>query len=327
MMDKNIPYSHRGGVMKRLLRSIYVITMIAFTTSIATTLWAAQSTKPNEAVATPRTAPKIKKLIKPMPAGTMQAVTPKPDLQVGVIKVLPQNPGEGQEVTFEGNVMNYGIGAAPNPVVVMTVAGPAGTTFPTFRKEFNVTLTKNQGVTFVQKFTVPKQGNYTCTFRLDPARMIAETNDNNNQKNWTFGVHALPDLIVCVSNGKRPPVGGKREIKAVVKNIGHVTSNHLAETKLRFYIKNKGTQLYDIPPLSPGQSHIITRNHSWGTSGTKTITAKIIHSYNEISSQNNEAAGSYFVRLPHHDKYGAAPQVKCSTNVNFNSWAQCDSQY
>ena len=120
---------------------------------------------------------------------------PKPDLQVGVVKVTPQHPGEGNLVTFEGNVMNYGQGPAANPVVTLAVAGPAGVSFPVFRQQFNVTLNKNQGVTFVKKFKAAKPGNYTCTFSLDPARMIAETDDNNNVKQLTFKADALPDFI------------------------------------------------------------------------------------------------------------------------------------
>lgn len=251
----------------------------------------------------------------------------KPDLQVGVIKVSPQNPGEGQTVTFKGNVMNYGVAPAQNPVVTLTVDRPAGLTRKTFRKQFNLSLQKNQGVTFVQKFKVPKQGNYTATFRLDPARMIAETNDNNNSKTWTFGVHALPDLIVCISNGKRPPVGRNREIRAVVKNIGSGNTDGVASLKLRFYVEKKGRKTYNIPPLASGKSHTIKRNHKWGGSGTKTISAKVLYVKNETNKRNNEVKGSYFVRLPHHDKYSAAPKIKCSTNKNYNSWEQFENQY
>jgi hypothetical protein len=246
---------------------------------------------------------------------------PKPDLQVGVVKVTPQHPGEGKLVTFEGNVMNYGQGPAANPVVTLKVAGPAGVSFPVFRQQFNVTLNKNQGVTFVKKFKAAKPGNYKCTFTLDPARMIAETNDNNNVKQLTFKADALPDFIVCISNGKRPPVGGKRDIQAVVKNIG--SGNGADYIKLRFYVEGKGTQTFDLLPINAGDSRKVTRSAKWSTAGTKTITAKIIYTKSEINKNNNEVHGSYFVRLPHHDKYSAAPKIKCSNNKTFNDWSQC----
>jgi len=303
--------------MNRLQRLVCFFAAIAFTAMLA---------GPLSAKTLKRTTPGATTPVKPMPAATRNAdVKAKtlPDLQVGVIKIMPQHPGEGQTVTFEGNIMNYGLGSARNPVVILTVAGPSGVSFPLFRKQFNVTLGKNQGVTLVQKFKVPKFGSYACTFTLDPARMIAETNDNNNMKKLTFGVDPLPDLVVCISNGKRPPVGGKREIKAVVKNIGN--GNCADYVKLQFYVEGKGTQVYDLLPINAGDAREVTRNHKWSTSGTKTITAKVIYTKHESHKSNNEVQGSFFVRLPHHDKYSAAPPVKCSNNRNFNSWEQCDS--
>jgi hypothetical protein len=251
----------------------------------------------------------------------------KPDLQVGAIKVTPQNPGEGSTVTFKGNVMNYGNAPAHNPVAFLRVKRPGGLPDKTFRQEMGVTLQKNQGVTFVQNFPVPKAGNYTCKFSLDPAHMIDELDDGNNDKDWTFGVHGLPDLIVCIDNGKRPPVGGKRDIHAVVKNIGSGNVSGMGQTKLRFYVKQKGTKTYDIPPLAVGASHRITRRHSWGLSGTKKISAKVLYNRNEVNTQNNGVEGSYFVRLPHHDTYSVAPKVKCSTGENFNSWEEFERRY
>ncbi len=311
--------------MKRIIRPSTLATVFACIALIAVSSWAGAPRKVKPAIPPPPN---------PRPAGTVGTLQPillKADLQVGVISVTPQNPGEGQEVTFTGNVMNYGAGAAPKPAVTLTVAAPSGVTFPIFRQEFNVTLQKNQGITFVQKFRVPKQGNYTCKFTLDPAHMIAETDEGNNEKCSAFRVHALPDLIVCISNGKRPPVGGSRDIYAVVKNIGNAATNHLAELKLRFYVEGKGTTYHDIPVLSSGSatvvSYKVTRNHRWSTSGTKTITAEVVYNMDEINSHNNRVSGSYFVRLPHHDVYSAAPAVKCSTGASFNSWEQCDSQY
>lgn len=251
----------------------------------------------------------------------------QPDLQVGVIKVTPQNPGEGQTVRFEGNVMNYGNASAQNPVAVLRLKRPGGLADKIYRQEMNVTLQKNQGVTFVQNFPVPKAGNYTGKFSVDPADMIPETNNNNNKKDYTFGVHGLPDLIVCIDNSKRPPVGGKRDIRAVVINSGTGNVSGMSQTKLRFYVKKKGTKTYNIPPLAAGASHPIKRRHSWGTAGTKKISAKIIYNKNEVNGGNNQVQGSYFVRLPHHDTYSAASRIKCSTGEKFYSWEKVEQRY
>ena len=162
--------------MKRIMRLATFATVGICITLIAVSSWAGAPRKVKPAIPPPPN---------PLPlgtVGTMQPLLPKADLQVGVVSVTPQNPGEGQEVTFTGNVMNYGAGAALKPVVTLTVAAPSGVPFPIFRKEFNVTLQRNQGITFVQKFRVPKQGNYTCKFTLDPAHMIAETDEGTTQK-------------------------------------------------------------------------------------------------------------------------------------------------
>lgn len=306
--------------MKPLRCSVLMSIGIAFMLIISNALWAESSKRTKGSVQGQPHLSIKKDKVKPV-------LPEKADLQVGVIKISPQSPGEMQMVKFEGNIMNYGVGPAQNPVAVLTVAGPAGVNIPLYKKEFNVTLNKNQGITLVKKFIVPKQGSYTCTFGLDPNNLIAETNNNNNIKTWTFGVHALPDLIVCISNGKRPPVFRKRDIHAVVKNIGNRHNDAVAGIKLEFYVEGKGTTTYDIPPLDPGGEHRITRNHKWSTSGTKTIRAKVIYTKNEINRNNNEVSGSYFVRLPHHDKYGYGPLVKCSTTKGFGSWEECDNQY
>ncbi len=300
--------------MIRFERLALIACIIACIVMAAHLLWAQPAAAAGDAI-------KINPRVPGRMADPDQFTLPKPDLQVGVIKVTPNHPGEGKMVTFEGNVMNYGDGPASNPVATLSVTGPAGVSFPVFRQQFNVTLEKNHGVTFVKKFKAVKPGNYTCTFKLDPARMITETNDNNNVKQLTFMADALPDLIVCISNGKRPPVGRRREIKAVVKNIG--SGNCADYIKLRLYVEGKGTETYDLLPINAGDSRTVTRTAKWSTSGTKTITAKIIYPKSEIKKNNNEARGSYFVRLPHHDKYSAAPKIKCSNNKTFNTWEQC----
>jgi hypothetical protein len=314
--------------MIRLKRLVWFLAALACTAMLAGPLSAQTPKRTDAPVTVNRTLPSAKPQVNPLPPGAGGAAPRAkalPDLQVGVIKVSPEHPGEGQTVTFEGNIMNYGAGPAPNPVVILTVTGPSGVSFPLYRKQFNVTLGRNQGVTLVQKFKVPKFGTYSCTFTLDPARMIAETDDSNNMKKMSFDVDALPDLVVCISNGKRPPVGGEREIRAVVKNIGN--GNSANYMKLQLYVEGKGTKTYELLPINAGDSRERTRKCKWSTSGTKTITAKVIYPNKESNKSNNQVQGSFFVRLPHHDKYSAAPKIKCSDNRTFNDWEQCNSMH
>jgi subtilase family serine protease len=312
--------NQKGRQMNRLQRLVWMMAMMACTVIAANPLCAQTLTAASAQVKAKTKTPVVKNAASPLPPGPdnpQPGGGALPDLQIGVIKITPTHPGENQTVTFEGNVMNYGAGSATNPVAMLTVDSPAGVHIHPAREQF-VTLGKNQGVTMVHKFKVPLPGSYTCTFTLDPGRTIAETDETNNVKKLTFNVDALPDLVVCISNGKRPPVGGEREIDAVVKNIGH--EGCADYIKLRLYVEEKGAQVYDLLPIAKGDSRKVTRKCSWSTSGTKKITAKII--YPKI---NNEVQGSYFVRLPHHDQYSTAPQVKCSNNRSFNSWEECDN--
>ncbi len=251
----------------------------------------------------------------------------KPDLQVGSIKLIPQNPGERQTVKFEGKVTNYGENPVEKPVVTLKVKRSTGLTIRTFTKEFDITLVKNQGITYVKEFRAPRPGNYSVTFIADATNAVDEMNENNNEKDKTFVVRPLPDLIVCIDNGKRPPVGGKREIRMVITNIGNerTSINPASGIQLRSYVEKKGVKMYDIPPLAKGESYTIKRDHRWGLAGTKTVSAKIIYPGDERNSRNNEVSGSYFVRLPHHDRYGIAPRVKCSTGETFGSWEKYEN--
>lgn len=46
-----------------------------------------------------------------------------------------------------------------------------------------------------------------------------------------------------------------------------------------------------------------------------------------VSIPGNQVTGSYFVWLPHHNKYGAAFKVKCSTGKNFHGWDDYENPY
>ncbi|MHB8093840.1 MAG: hypothetical protein ACYDH0_02770 [Candidatus Aminicenantales bacterium] len=80
-------------------------------------------------------------------------------------------------------------------------------------------------------------------------------------------------LRVCVSNGKNPPVYGNRDIHAWITNEGQYNISGL---KLYFAVEGKGTETYDIPDLLPNRTWKKTRNLSWSSSGTKTITAMVL---------------------------------------------------
>jgi len=247
----------------------------------------------------------------------------KPDLESGTMKVSPRDSGvigENQRVVYTAEIKNTGEVPIQNPTVKMILDRPGNEPTTEITKTMDVTIGKNQKATFNKGFRIDKPGTYEVTLVLDPNDAIDEIDENNNSTTWSFNASPLPDLIVYIDNAKRPPVGREREIRIVVKNIGSAETNAYGNWKLRSYVKQKGVKIYDIPPLAPGETYTIKRNHKWGTSGTKKINAGISSTRTEINADNNFVESSFFVRLPHHDQYTAAPKVKCSTGETFYSW-------
>ncbi len=103
---------------------------------------------------------------------------------------------------------------------------------------------------------------------------------------------AMPvaDLKVCVSNGKTPPIGGKRDIHVKVTNNGAAPVSGL---KLAFSVEGKGIENYVIGELGAGRTYTKTRNHSWSTVGRKEITAMV---YKDGYKENIVVKAAYRVR-------------------------------
>ncbi|MFO7732288.1 MAG: hypothetical protein R6X21_01410 [Candidatus Aminicenantes bacterium] len=99
------------------------------------------------------------------------------------------------------------------------------------------------------------------------------------------------DLTVCVSNGKTPPIGGKRDIHVRVTNNG---ADPVDGLRLAFAVEGKGIEYEDIGSLGGNNTYVKTRNHSWSTVGRKSITAMV---YREGYQENIVVNAAYRVRL------------------------------
>jgi hypothetical protein len=252
----------------------------------------------------------------------------KPDLRVGMMGAKAIGSGiiaEGQRILYIGEVVNSGETTVQNPTVKMMLDRPGNQPSSQITVELDATIVKNGKANFEKAFRVHKPGTYTVTLILDPEDALDEMDEMNNSRTRSFNVPPLPDLIVYISNGKRPPVGREREIRIVVKNIGSVATNSYGNWNLRSYVKQKGVKNYDIPPLAPGETHTIKRKHKWGTAGTKKVNARISTTHTELNADNNFVEGSFFVRLPHHDMYSGARPIKCSTGETFSNWEEIEN--
>jgi CARDB len=120
--------------------------------------------------------------------------------------------------------------------------------------------------------------------------------------------HAIPvaDLTVCVSNGKTPPIGGKRDIHVRVTNN---SENPVRGLKLAFFVEGKGIENYDIAEIGGKRTYLKTRNHSWSTVGTKKITAMV---YMPGYKERALVEGAYRVRLAGTPSDSSGEGDKCS---------------
>ncbi len=79
-------------------------------------------------------------------------------------------------------------------------------------------------------------------------------------------------LRVCISDGKVAPIGGKRDIHVWIKNN---SPDRLTDITLTFYVEGKQITTHTIEAIEKGGSERITRNHSWATAGTKSLSANV----------------------------------------------------
>ncbi|MBT8274775.1 MAG: hypothetical protein KJO39_01390 [Bacteroidia bacterium] len=241
----------------------------------------------------------------------------KPDLNPQLSSITPLTRWRKR---FEITISNIGTKVVQNPTIKIEIDRPGNLPTSNFTTTLNETIDINERVPFSKGIKMREPGNYTITTILDPNDLIDEVDETNNSHTISLDVPPVPELIVYISNGKRPPVGREREIRIVVKNVGTGETHPNASFQIRSYVKQKGVKHYDIPQLDMGETFTIKRKHKWGLSGTKSLNAKILYVGLEMDANNNFVESSFFVRLPHHDRYSLAPKVKCSTGETFRNW-------
>jgi hypothetical protein len=246
----------------------------------------------------------------------------KPDLNPQLSSITPLTRWRQK---FEMNIWNRGTKVVQNPTIKIEIDRPGNQPTTNFTTTFNETININERKLFSKGLKMREPGNYTITTILDPNDLIDEADETNNSHTISLDVPPVPELIVYISNGKRPPVGREREIRIVVKNVGTGETHPNTSFQIRSYVKQKGVKHYDIPQLDPGETFTIKRKHKWGLSGTKSLNAKILYAGREMDAENNFVESSFFVRLPHHDTYSAAPKIKCSNGETFSNWEEIEN--
>ena len=170
---------------------------------------------------------------------------------------------------------------------------------------------EQRNVTFTTKFTVPAN---LVELHFQARGPVCPPNEFPHQKNLVLRGTQPPDaeinLLVCITNGKIAPVGGKRDLHIWIKN------NHFNEVKnisYSFYVEGKGTTTGIIPSLGSLKTKQITRNCSWNTAGTKKLSATVTL---PESTKVWTVQGTHKVVLPGIAYGGSNQKVKCSDGTN-----------
>lgn len=136
---------------------------------------------------------------------TIEAGTPKPDLRITHITVVPPYPIKGQKMTFAAMVKNEGTGAT-------TAGTPIFISYRVNETEVATSLTYSRsipagGMAFIQADSGPNGTNlwsadsvgpYSVSAVVDPANTIAECVESNNSTSTNLTVYPNPPVNIAL---------------------------------------------------------------------------------------------------------------------------------
>lgn len=100
-----------------------------------------------------------------------------------------------------------------------------------------------------------------------------EIQDNNRyEKVFHVTPPPPPDLVICSKMGIVSPIHAKSWYPVRIRNIG---AGRSPSCKLSFWIEDKGTKTYTIPPLQTGEEYSKTRSVHWAKSGARDFQIRI----------------------------------------------------
>ena len=132
----------------------------------------------------------------------------KPDLNPQLSSITPLTRWRKR---FEMAINNIGTKVVQNPTIKIEIDRPGNLPTSNFTTTLNETIDINERVLFSKAIKMREPGNYKITTILDPNDLIDEVEETNNSHTISLDVPPVPELIVYISNGKRPPVGRERD--------------------------------------------------------------------------------------------------------------------
>ena len=214
------------------------------------------------------------------------------DLVVENIKWTPESSSIGDSITFTTTIKNQGNGSSSNGNVHFYFDD--STTQYTYKPINGITAGSLTTVSFIWK---AQPDFHTLTAIIDKNNNIDESNELNNEKNVTFSIVSLPDLIV--QNITWTPgsctIGDTVTFTATIKNQGTQKSEN---SIINFYFDGSNTVYTHqiLPEISAGSIKKVT--FTWiAQKGSHTIKAVVDkdNAVTEINEKNNEKTITFSV--------------------------------
>lgn len=267
------------------------------------------------------------------------APPPAPNLVVGEnnVRFSPASPSDGQVVTVTVTVLNDGQRNA-NRVEVQVFEVSNGTPTPIGDVQIIGGISSGgTGIAQVPYDTTGKEGDHTIRVVVDPANLIAETNEEDNEAEATLTVKPpaddpsmMPNLAMSSSSvvitPTQPVAGDMVTMTITVRNDGAVDASGVVVRVMD--VTETPEQVGDdvtIPSIAAGESMTVTLLYdTTDKTGSRSLTVSADPD-NEITESNeNDNTASVTIPIGEADGESATAQVSGAGNALIAPLAEND---
>lgn len=230
-------------------------------------------------------------------SGPFAILSGKPDLGFQDHSTVPPEPttADRDRLKLSATLVNRAAGRAEPSQAQITFGPQYGDGSQLVSKIFDV-----PALNFGDRYTITLNwppsaplipGNYSFQVDLDITHVVDEASEANNHIDQYVLMQGLPNLVVCAKDQLEAITTKKAKLKALVKNIGEMTSGR---SVARWWIEGHGAESFNIPNLGPGQTHEIVREVTWLTGGTDAYTIEVDRNnqVRELSETDNTKNGT-----------------------------------
>jgi len=214
---------------------------------------------------------------------TIEAAAPKPDLVLAGFAGLPLSTGPTGSVRLTATIVNAGPGASPPASVVLRAGNEAAPpALPVAALQPGASVT-------VDRTVVVEDSKFLATATLDPAGVVAETNESNNTSQGLFWSRSIADLAFQMvrTMPTAPMEGGHTVVYATVTNQGSVASVPCTAT---FKLSSEAsTPSIAVPAVAPGATASVSRILHGLSAGTYLVKGQLdtTNAVAELDEANN----------------------------------------